>query len=296
MEVEHGHGAPRPRVILRCSPCMGHLIPFVELARRLVAGHGLAATLLFAAATPALSQEYLAVAATVPAGVDLVALPAPPEDALPPSASVLDRVALAVASAVPRAAQAARSLAAAAPVAAVVIDAMSAAARCVAEELGVPFYMFFTSPWTMLSLLLRLPELDAALAGEHRDAAPAAEPIRLPGCAPIASPDLPTPMLAGRSSRAYAMFLHAANEYRKVDGRLPREHVPGAQAGDRRRRWRTWSEPSRPRRWAIGVDTTGHGGKRPRSRVSEVAGPAATWIRGVCVVWERRHAYVAANG
>ncbi|CAL4910869.1 unnamed protein product [Urochloa decumbens] len=207
--------ASRPRVILLCSPCLGHLIPILELARRLVADHGLAATILFTAATPSPSEEYLAVAAAVPEGVDLVALHDESDmAALPPSASVRDRIAHAAARSHPRVVQAARSLA---PLAALVADANVTAALAVAAELGVPLYVFFTSPWTVLSLLLHVPELDAAVAGEHTDAA---EPIRLPGCVPIAAADLPSPMLAGRSSAAYARFLHGASAFRKADGFL----------------------------------------------------------------------------
>ncbi|CAL5097579.1 unnamed protein product [Urochloa decumbens] len=208
--------ASRPRVILFCSPCMGHLIPLLEFARRLVADHGLAATVLFASATPSPSEEYLAVAAAAPEGVDLVALPADEATlALPSSASVRDRIAHAVACSLPRVLQIARSLAP--PLAALVADASSTAALGVAAELGLPLYVFFPTPWTLLSLLLHLPELEAAVPGEYRDAV---EPIRLPGCVPIAASDLPSPMLADRSSAAYARFRHAADAFRKVGGFL----------------------------------------------------------------------------
>uniref|UniRef100_A0A0E0JCC6 Glycosyltransferase n=1 Tax=Oryza nivara TaxID=4536 RepID=A0A0E0JCC6_ORYNI len=212
----------QPRVLLLCSPCLGHLIPFAELARRLVADHGLAATLLFASARSPPSEQYLAVAASVLAeGVDLVALPAPaPADALPGDASVRERAAHAVARSVPRVRDVARSLAATAPLAALVVDMIGAPARAVAEELGVPFYMFFTSPWMLLSLFLHLPSLDADAAragGEHRDAT---EPIRLPGCVPIHAHDLPSSMLADRSSATYAGLLAMARDAARADGVL----------------------------------------------------------------------------
>ncbi|CAL5097581.1 unnamed protein product [Urochloa decumbens] len=207
----------KPRVLLLCSPCMGHLIPFAELARRLVSDHGLAATLLFASATPKPSEQYLAVAAAVPDTIDLVALPAPPAAAaLPPSASALERAEHAVASSVPRVRELARALQAAA----LVVDMVgAAAARGVAAELGAPLYMFFTSPWMTLSLLLRLPEIDAAAAarGEYRDAT---EPIRLPGCVPIHAHELPASMLADRRSDTYAGFLAMARSIKGVDGIL----------------------------------------------------------------------------
>ena len=207
----------RPHVLLLCSPCMGHLIPFAELARRLVADHGLAATLLFATATDAPSEQYAALAASMPDGVDLLMLPAPPADALPPSTPMPERVMQAAVSAVPHVRDIARSLTSTAPLAALVVDMASVPARDVATELGVPCYMFFTSPWMLLSLFLHLPELDAGLVGEYRDAT---EPIRLPGCVPIHARELPGAMLADRSSETYAGFLSLAKDAARVDGIL----------------------------------------------------------------------------
>ncbi|KAM3296690.1 hypothetical protein ACQJBY_038841 [Aegilops geniculata] len=214
---EPSPASARPHVLLLCSPCMGHLIPFAELARRLVADHGLAATLLFAAATGSPSEQYAALASSMPDGVDLVALPAPPAYALPPSTPVRERVVHAALSAVPHVRDIARSLASTTPLAALVVDMASVPARDVAAELGVPCYMFFTSPWMLLSLFLHLPELDAGLVGEYRDAT---EAIRLPGCVPIHARELPGAMLADRSSETYAGFLSLAKDAARVDGIL----------------------------------------------------------------------------
>lgn len=78
-------------------------------------------------------------------------------------------------------------------------------------------YMFFTSLYTVLSLLLHLPELNTVITEEYRDVT---ELIRLPGCSPIMASDLPSLMLADWSSAVYAKFLHGAKEFRKVDGYL----------------------------------------------------------------------------
>ncbi|RLM60244.1 hypothetical protein C2845_PM14G16040 [Panicum miliaceum] len=177
----------RWRVLLLRSPCMGHLIPFAELSRRLVADHGLAATLLFAAATS------------------------------PPSTPVGVRAMHAVIFSVPRIREVVRSLAAAAPLAALVVDMIGTPARRVAAELGVPSYVFFTSPWMTLSLFLRLPKLDATRSEEHRDAT---EPICLPGYALIHAHEPPRSMLADRSSESYTGLLAMAKEVRVVDGIL----------------------------------------------------------------------------
>ena len=200
------------------QPVHGPPHPLAEISRRLVADHGLDATLLFAAATSPPSAQYLALAASAPDGVDLAALPAPPADALPPSAPVRVRAEHAVASSIPRVREVARSLAAAAPLAALVVDMIGTPARQVAAELGVPSYVFFTSPWMTLSLFLHLPELDASRSGEHL--LDATEPICLPGYAPIHAHELPRSMLADRSSESYTGLLAMAKEFRGVDGIL----------------------------------------------------------------------------
>jgi hydroquinone glucosyltransferase len=147
----------------------------------------------------------------------MIALPAPPADGLPPTATARERAEHAAVSSVPHVREIAQSLTSAAPLAALVVDLVSGPARDVATELGVPCYMFFTSPWMLLSLFLHLPELDAGLVGEYRDAT---EPIRLPGCVPIHAHELPGALLADRSSDSYAGFLSMAKDASRVDGIL----------------------------------------------------------------------------
>uniref|UniRef100_A0A0D9V1G4 Uncharacterized protein n=1 Tax=Leersia perrieri TaxID=77586 RepID=A0A0D9V1G4_9ORYZ len=162
---------------------MGHL--------RLVADHGLAATLLFVAVTSPPWEQYLSVAASARAeGVDLVALPAPSPspspapDALPATASVRDRIAHAVATGVPRG----RSLRS--------WPTWSARRRARCAVLHV----LHLSVDAVLAVPAS-PAIDDAAAhagGENRDAM---EPIRLPaGCVQIHMHDLPGSMLTDRSS------------------------------------------------------------------------------------------------
>ncbi|KAK1693844.1 hypothetical protein QYE76_010545 [Lolium multiflorum] len=96
--------------------------------------------------------------------------------------------------------------------------------------------MFFTSPWMLLSLFLHLPEIDAGLVGEYRDAT---EPIRLPGCVPIHAHELPGSLLGpppprpaptshggglrefgARYTDSHAGFLSVAKDTSRVDGIL----------------------------------------------------------------------------
>uniref|UniRef100_A0A0D9WDW6 UDP-glycosyltransferases domain-containing protein n=1 Tax=Leersia perrieri TaxID=77586 RepID=A0A0D9WDW6_9ORYZ len=95
---------------------------------------------------------------------------------------------------------------------------VGALARLVTEEHGVPFYTFFISSWMFLSLFLHLPAIDDDAGGvEHRDGT---EPVRLPGCVPIHTHDLPGSMLADRSSDRYAGFLAMARDGANADGIL----------------------------------------------------------------------------
>lgn len=141
----------------------------------------------------------------------------PPADALPPLASVRARLVHAIVSNVPRARQLIQSLATSSPIVALVVDARFKSASGIAAELGVPVYMYFPSMLTTLSLIRHFLELNAMITGEFRDLT---EAIRLPGCMPLMAADLPSPMLADRSSKVYIKFLHGAKEYGKVDGFL----------------------------------------------------------------------------
>ncbi|RLM80867.1 hypothetical protein C2845_PM12G07960 [Panicum miliaceum] len=76
---------PRPRVVLVASPGAGHLIPMAEIARRLVAHHGLAATLVTFADISARPDAHSSVFSSIrDAGVATAVLPAVPLDVLPP--------------------------------------------------------------------------------------------------------------------------------------------------------------------------------------------------------------------
>jgi len=67
-----------------------------------------------------------------------------------------------------------------------------------------------------LSLVLRLPDLAASVAGEFRDLA---EPVRLPGCVPVPGSDIPSP-LQDRSNPSYTVMVHLPKRYREADAIL----------------------------------------------------------------------------
>nr|CAD1842298.1 unnamed protein product [Ananas comosus var. bracteatus] len=156
----------RPHVALLCSPGVGHLIPFTELALRLARLHGFSVTLLAnplgssAAIPPLLPVDGLP--------FRFVPLPDTPPDAGPPtqSSSPVPRIVRAVACNLPHVRAALDS--AGPPVDALVVDMFSVDALDVARERRVPCYMFFTSPCTCLALLRHVPALHEAVRGSSR--------------------------------------------------------------------------------------------------------------------------------
>ncbi|RCV31361.1 hypothetical protein SETIT_6G170800v2 [Setaria italica] len=190
---------PCPRVLLVCSSCTGHLIPFAELSRCLVADHSLAATLLFAAATSPPPAQYLSLAASALDSRDTHADRDHPDLSWRAFWPDRDRVG----SSLPDSAVWGGVFALA------VTDMIGTPALVVMVELGVPSYVFFTSPWMALSLFLRLPELDILCFGEHHDAT---ESIFLLGYTSIHAHEL--------LSESYVGMLSMAEEFRGVDNIL----------------------------------------------------------------------------
>ncbi|KAG2657390.1 hypothetical protein PVAP13_1KG180354 [Panicum virgatum] len=173
---------PRPHVVLVASPGAGHLNPMAELARRLVARLGLAATLVTFAGLSAAGPDAHAAAALSSlrdAGVATAVLPAVPLDDLPPGARAETALFELIARSVPRLRALLRDIGAAAPLAALVPDLFAAAVLPLAAELGVPGYLFYPASLYVLSFMRRAVELnDGAAPGEYRDLPDA---LRLPG-------------------------------------------------------------------------------------------------------------------
>uniref|UniRef100_A0A0E0G454 Glycosyltransferase n=1 Tax=Oryza nivara TaxID=4536 RepID=A0A0E0G454_ORYNI len=168
----------RPHVVLLASPGAGHLIPMAELARRLADHHGVAPTLATLAGLSDRATDA-AVLSSLPASVA--------------TASIGSTAAL-------------------------VPDFFCAAALSVADEVGVPGYIFFPTSITALCLMRRTVELhdDFAAAGEQR-ALP--DPLELPGGVSLRTAEFPE---AFRDSTApvYGQLVETGRQYRGAAGFL----------------------------------------------------------------------------
>ncbi|TVU39007.1 hypothetical protein EJB05_12408, partial [Eragrostis curvula] len=101
----------------------------------------------------------------------------------------------------------------ASPVAAVVMDYFCTTLFDVTRELALPVYVYFTSPASMLALMLRLPALDAEVAcdlGEMEGA------VDVPGMPPVPVSLMPTPLM--KKDLNYTWFVYHGNRFMEAAG------------------------------------------------------------------------------
>ncbi|KAG0485085.1 hypothetical protein HPP92_009164 [Vanilla planifolia] len=196
-------------VVLFPSPGMGHLIPFVELAKQLVVRHQLTATIVTFA-----DFQASTLLSSLPSSISNATLPPPPLDDLPPKAHIITRISYTMARAASPLRELLASLSRSTRVSAVFVDLLGGDTLSAARELGIPTYIFFTSNFFCLSFFLHLPALDEATTGEYRDLP---EPLRLPGCVDLWGEDFLEP-IQDRSNDACSWVVHHARNHRLVDG------------------------------------------------------------------------------
>ncbi|TKW15444.1 hypothetical protein SEVIR_5G236900v4 [Setaria viridis] len=205
--------ADAPHVIVLASPGAGHVVPVAQLAARLAARHGFTATVV--TFTNLSSREHSTALATLPAGVSVAKLPEVSLDDLPLDAHIVTRIITVVQRTLPHLRDMLRSLLGSpAGVTAFLTDMLCPAALAVAEELGVPRYVFCTSSLMCLANLLYTPELARTTTGECRDLP---EPVLLPGCMPLRGVDLIEP-IQDRTNPVYALMVDLGLDYLRADG------------------------------------------------------------------------------
>ncbi|XP_066377882.1 UDP-glycosyltransferase 72B3-like [Miscanthus floridulus] len=204
-----------PHVAMLATPGMGHLIPLAELAKRLASRHGATATLLTFASTASTTQRALL--ASLPPSV--ASRPLPPVDLsdLPRDAAIETLMSEECARSLPALTRILSELRETTRLVAFVADQFGMDSFDAARDAGVSTRCLFM-PMNLhaLSLVLRLPDLAASVAGEFRDLA---EPVRLPGCVPVPGSDIPSP-LQDRSNPSYMVMVHLAKRYREADAIL----------------------------------------------------------------------------
>nr|AFJ52918.1 UDP-glycosyltransferase 1 [Linum usitatissimum] len=196
---------PNLRVVMVPSPGHGHLIPFVELSKRLLLRHNFSITIIVPDnGSGMIPQRQLL--QTLPPTVSPLYLPPVSLSDVPSDANVITRVTLTMIRSLPAIRDALIHLQHGnrGRVVAVVADFLGADALQVASQLQIPPYVFYTCSAFHLTLGLKAPELHQTHPEEFRDSS---EPLKLPGCVPFPGPDLPDPYL-DKKKDAYKWMLH----------------------------------------------------------------------------------------
>ncbi|XP_047314964.1 hydroquinone glucosyltransferase-like [Impatiens glandulifera] len=202
-----------PHVVLLPTPGMGHLIPLVELAKRLVHLHDFSATFIIPGDAP-ISKAQQVFLEDLPNGVNYHLLPLANTDDLPPDAKIETRMCVMLNRSLPFIRESLKSLLSENQVVAYVADLFGFESLEVAKELGISPYMFFPSTAMLLSLILYLPELDKKVTCEYREMT---EPVLIPGCIPLHGRDLLDPV-QDRKNDAYRHLLSAEKKYKLAEG------------------------------------------------------------------------------
>nr|GME17218.1 hydroquinone glucosyltransferase-like [Ipomoea batatas] len=205
MEMEEFGGITH--IAMLPSPGMGHLIPFAQLADRLIRRHRLAVTLIVPTDRP-LSAPQEAFLGALPTGVDYLVLPPVNLEDLSADTKNEIRICLTVTRCLPALRRVFESLVASKtrpPPVALLVDLFSTDAFQVADEFGVSPYLFFPTSAMVLSFGTILPELDLAVSCEFRDMP---EPVQIPGFSvPVHGKDFLDPV-QDRQDEAYRWIVY----------------------------------------------------------------------------------------
>ncbi|XP_010456210.1 PREDICTED: UDP-glycosyltransferase 72B1-like [Camelina sativa] len=205
-----------PHVVIIPSPGMGHLIPLTEFAKRLVHHHGFNVTFIVGGEGPP-SKAQRTVLGSLPSSISSVFLPPVDLTDVPSSAGIETRISLTVTRSNPELRKHFDSFAAEGRLPkALVVDLFGTDAFDVASEFHVSPYIFYPSTANVLSFFLHLPKLDETVSCEFRELT---EPVKLPGCVPLAGKDLLDPV-QDRKIDAYKWLLHNTKRYKEAEGIL----------------------------------------------------------------------------
>ncbi|PSS24207.1 Hydroquinone glucosyltransferase [Actinidia chinensis var. chinensis] len=203
-----------PRIAILPTPGMGHLIPLAEFAKRLVLTYRFSVTFIVPTDGPLPKAQKSFLEALIPTGISHLLLPPANFDDLPDDVRAETRISLSVTRSLPSLREAIKTLVSSTRVVALVVDLFGTDAFDVAKEFNLSPFIFFPSTAMVLSLFLRLPDLDGSVSCEYRDLP---DPVQIPGCIPVHGRDLFDPV-QDRKNEAYKWVLHHAKRYRMAEG------------------------------------------------------------------------------
>ncbi|ESQ45461.1 hypothetical protein EUTSA_v10010327mg [Eutrema salsugineum] len=208
MEITRRHAA------MFVSPGMGHVIPAIELGKRLAGSHGFHVTIFVLEADAASAQsQFLNSPGFNTALVDVIGLPAPDISGLvDPSALIGMKIMTMIRESV----QTLRSKIAEMQhkPTALIVDVLSLEALRLGGEFNMLTYLFIASNARFVALMMYFPTLDKDVQEEHIIKK---KPLAIPGCEPVRFEDT-FEIFLDPSSKIYQECVPLGLVYSTVDG------------------------------------------------------------------------------
>ncbi|KAL6224674.1 hypothetical protein ACLB2K_003529 [Fragaria x ananassa] len=214
MEIGNQHAA------LLCSPGMGHLIPVLELGKRLVTHQYFTVTIFFVPSKTSAAESELLDASAFPCGLDIIELPSPDVSCLlHPDAAVVTRLAEMMRQVRPAFRAALHDMINfrhRRPTV-LIVDLFGTQSLPIAEEFGIPKYVYIASNAWFLSVMIYSPTLDEQVKGEFNDLK---DPLQIPGCRQLSPEHDIVNALLDRSNQQYDEHMLMGRGIPKGDGIL----------------------------------------------------------------------------
>ncbi|KAK3228005.1 hypothetical protein Dsin_007867 [Dipteronia sinensis] len=215
METQHKQETVPAHVAMVPTPGMGHLIPLVELAKRLVLHHNFRVTFIVPNdGTSMKTQKKLLESLPESLMISTVFLPPVSFDDLPGDVKIETRITLSLTRSLSAFRDSLKVLARSTRLVALVVDLFGVAAFEVAREFNLPPYIFFPTTAMLLSFIFLSPEFDEKFTCEYKDMT---EPLQIPGSVPVHGRDIADP-LQDKKDEAYKWVLYLAKSYPSASG------------------------------------------------------------------------------
>ncbi|KAJ6378732.1 hypothetical protein OIU78_028873 [Salix suchowensis] len=205
----------KPHVVLLASIGMGHLIPILELGKRLSTHHNLDVTIFVVASQSSAAESQTLQSAMTEKLCEIVELPPVNISGLVSHDAAIFTQICAIMRAIKPALRSAISGLSFRP-AALIVDLFGSEAMMVADEFETPKYVYIPSNAWLLALTIYIPTLDKVVQGEYVDQK---EPLKIPGCKAIRPEDVVDPMV-DRTNQHYLDYVRMSMDIPKCDGIL----------------------------------------------------------------------------
>ncbi|XP_059642285.1 anthocyanidin 3-O-glucosyltransferase 5-like [Cornus florida] len=200
--------------IVAC-PGMGHLIPELMLAERLVTHHHIQVTVLVVTTHSWPSQSQILHLPNVAKTLHVIYLP--PLDIsglLDPGATYVTQIVVMMREARPAIRSTISSMNRRPD--ALIVDLLGTESFVIADEFDMPKYVYIPSTAWFTALTFYCPVFDKELKGQYVDQS---DPLAVPGCTPVRPEDVVEPML-DRNDQTYREYVRMGIEFSQSDGIL----------------------------------------------------------------------------